>query len=249
MFKEFKSLSSTGSNRMPLSPDLHGRIALVTGASRGIGAAIAVNYRERASDAESIAAAIRKDGGRAMTAGADVSKADDVKAMVERVAAELGPIDVLINNAGIGIVRTLDDLTEADFDLTIAVNLKSAFLCTQAVLPGMRARRWGRIVNISSGAARGPGAVGLHYNASKAGMEGLTRGYAARVVKEGITVNAVAPTLIETDMMRGREELVARIPLGRLGHVEEVSQAVLMVIGNAYMTGQTVQVNGGTHFI
>jgi len=172
-----------------------------------------------------------------------------VTAMVARVAAELGAIDVLINNAGVGIVRTLENLTEADFDLTIAVNLKSAFLCTQAVLPGMRARRWGRIVNISSGAARGPGAVGLHYNASKAGMEGLTRGYAARVVKEGITVNAVAPTLIETDMMRGREELVARIPLGRLGHVEEVSQAVLMVIGNAFMTGQTVQINGGTNFI
>ena len=113
----------------------------------------------------------------------------------------------------------------------------------------MRARKWGRIVNISSGAARGPGALGLHYNASKAGLEGLTRGYAARVVKEGITVNAVAPTMIETDMMRGREELVARIPLGRLGHTDEVAQAVLMVIGNAFMTGQTVQINGGTNFI
>jgi 3-oxoacyl-[acyl-carrier protein] reductase len=169
--------------------------------------------------------------------------------MVERVTAELGAIDVLVNNAGIGLVRTIENLTEADFDLTIAVNLKSAFLCTQAVFAGMRARKWGRIVNISSGAARGPGAVGLHYNASKAGMEGLTRGYAARLVKDGITVNAVAPTLIETDMMRGREDLVARIPLGRLGHPDEVAQAVLMVIGNPYMTGQTVQVNGGTNFI
>ena len=111
---------------------------------------------------------------------------------------------MLVNNAGIGLVRSVDDLTEEDFDRTIAVNLKSAFLCTQAVVPGMRARKWGRIVNISSGAARGAGGVGPHYNASKAGMEGMTRGYAARLVKDGITVNAVAPSLIETDMVSGR---------------------------------------------
>lgn len=245
---------------MTLNTDLHDRVALVTGASRGIGAAIALalaqagaavalNYRQRAAEAESIAGAIRARGGRAITVGADVSRSDAVAAMVARVKAELGAIDVLINNAGIGLTRTIDDLTEADFDLTIAVNLKSAFLCTQAVLPPMRARKWGRIVNISSGAARGPGALGMHYNASKAGMEGLTRGYAARLVKEGITVNAVAPTLIETDMVRGREELVARIPLGRFGTPDEVAQTVLMVVGNAFMTGQTVQVNGGTNFI
>jgi 3-oxoacyl-[acyl-carrier protein] reductase len=241
-------------------PDLSNRVALVTGASRGIGAAIAtmladagaavaVNYRERGGEADKVAGAIRQRGRRAMTVEADVSQSTAVSRMIERVTAELGPIDILINNAGVGLNRTIDTVTEADFDLTIAVNLKSAFLCTQAVLPGMRARQWGRIVNISSGAARGPGALGLHYNASKAGLEGLTRGYAARVVKEGITVNAVAPTMIETDMMRGREELVARIPLGRLGHVDEVAQAVLMVIGNAFMTGQTVQINGGTNFI
>ena len=117
------------------------------------------------------------------------------------------------------------------------MNLKSAFLCTQAVLPNMRSRHWGRIVNISSGAARGAGGIGVHYNASKAGMEGLTRGYAARLVKEGITVNAVAPSLIDTDMMNARrDQYVARIPLGRMGTVEEVAQAVLMVIGNEYMT-------------
>jgi 3-oxoacyl-[acyl-carrier protein] reductase len=129
------------------------------------------------------------------------------------------------------------------------VNLKSAFLCTQAVLPAMRDKKWGRIVNISSGAARGAGAIGPHYNASKAAMEGLTRGYAARLVKDGITVNAVAPSLIETDMMRGRNRLAARIPLGRLGHPEEVAQAVLMVLGNDYMTGQTIVLNGGMAFI
>jgi 3-oxoacyl-[acyl-carrier protein] reductase len=245
---------------MTISPDLNGHTALVTGASRGIGAAIAialaeagakvaVNYRERADQADAVAARIRGMGGRAITIGADVSQAGAVANMTEQVASALGPIDVLVNNAGIAIVRGIDDLSESDFDATIAINLKSAFLCTQAVLPAMRAKKWGRIVNISSGAARGAGAIGVHYNASKAGMEGLTRGYAARLVKEGITVNAVAPSLIETDMMRGRSDLALNIPLGRLGRPDEVAQAVLMVLGNDYMTGQTIVLNGGMAFI
>src|SRR5882672_8711275 len=214
-----------------------------------LGVAVAVNYRERANDADAVVARIKAGGGRAIAVAADVSQAAAVAAMVEQVASALGPIDILVNNAGMAIVRCVDDLTEDDFDRTIAVNLKSAFLCTQAVLPAMRARKWGRVVNISSGAARGAGAIGVHYNASKAGMEGLTRGYAARLVKEGITVNAVAPSLIETDMMRGRSDLARNIPLGRLGHPEEVAQAVLMVIGNGYMRGQTIILNGGMAFI
>lgn len=245
---------------MTIKPDLNGRIALVTGGSRGIGAAIAaalaeagaavaVNYRERAGDADAVVAKVKETGGRAIAAAADVSQAGSVARMVEHVTSVLGPIDILINNAGMAIVRGIDDLTESDFDQTIAVNLKSAFLCTQAVLPAMRAKKWGRIVNISSGAARGAGAIGVHYNASKAGMEGLTRGYAARLVKEGITVNAVAPSLIETDMTRGRPDLARNIPLGRLGHPHEVAQAVLMVLGNDYMTGQTIILNGGMAFI
>jgi 3-oxoacyl-[acyl-carrier protein] reductase len=244
---------------MTIKPDLSGHTALVTGASRGIGAAIAimlaeagaavaVNYRERADQADAVVAKIKSTGGRAIASPADVSQAAAVAKMVDHVTSTLGPTDILVNNAGIAIVRGIDDLTEADFDATIAVNLKSAFLCTQAVLPAMRANKWGRIVNISSGAARGAGAIGVHYNASKAGMEGLTRGYAARVVKEGITVNAVAPTLIETDMMRGRSDLARNIPLGRLGHPDEVAQAVLMVLGNDYMTGQTIALNGGMAF-
>jgi 3-oxoacyl-[acyl-carrier protein] reductase len=244
---------------MTSNTDLQGRVALVTGAARGIGKAIAlalaqagadvaVNYREREADALLVADAVRDLGPRAMTVRADVSDSSAVNSMVGSIAGELGGVDVLVNNAGMAIRRGLDDLTEADFDRTIAVNLKSAFLCTQAVLPSMRARRWGRIVNISSGAARGAGVVGLHYNASKAGMEGLTRGYSARLAKEGITVNAVAPSLIETDMSPGRPEVAARIPLGRLGLPNEVAQAVLMVVANAYMTGQTVQINGGLHF-
>ena len=245
---------------MTIKPDLNGRIALITGASRGIGAAIAaslaeagaavaVNYRERAADADAIVADIKRRGGRAIATAADASQAAAVARMVDQVTSALGPINILVNNAGIAIVRGIDDLTESDFDQTIAVNLKSAFLCTQAVLPAMRAGKWGRIVNISSLAARGGGGIGVHYNASKAGMEGLTRGYAARLVKEGITVNAVAPALIETDMMRGRSDLLSRIPLGRMGRSEEVAQAVLMVLGNDYMTGQTIALNGGMAFI
>lgn len=245
---------------MPPYPDLTGRVALVTGASRGIGkaialalaragAAVAINYQKRAEAAQHVVDTIRAAGGRAVACGADVSDSDAVGTMMRQVEAALGPVDVLVNNAGIGVVRGLDDLTEADFDRTIAVNLKSAFLCTQAVLPGMRARRWGRIVNISSGAARGSGIIGAHYNASKAGLEGLTRGYGGRVAKDGITVNAVAPSLIETEMIGGNfEDRAARVPMGRLGTPDEVAQATLMVIGNAYMTGQTVQVNGGMHF-
>ncbi len=246
---------------MAASPDCTHRVALVTGGSRGIGRAVAValaeagadvavNYAQQAEQAHEVVAAIQALGRRAVAIAADVSQAAAVQQMVQGIGADLGAVDVLVNNAGIATTRGIDDLTEADFDQTIAVNLKSAFLCTQAVLPPMRAQRWGRIVNISSGAARGAGAIGLHYNASKAGMEGLTRGYAARLVQEGITVNAVAPSLIETDMIRPRkEELARRIPLGRLGTAEEVAQAVLMVIGNGYMTGQTIQLNGGMNFI
>jgi 3-oxoacyl-[acyl-carrier protein] reductase len=238
---------------------LQGRIALVTGGSRGIGAAIskalaragaavALNYRERADEANGLVEAIARANGRALAIPADVSQTDAVARMVERVKSEFGPIDILINNAGIAITRGIDDLSEADFDQTIAVNLKSVFLCTQAVLPMMRARKWGRIVNISSGAARGAGAIGLHYNASKAGIEGLTRGYAARLVKEGITVNAVAPSLIATEMIQGQQNLVSRIPLGRFGTADEVAQAVMMLLDNAYITGQTVAMSGGMAF-
>lgn len=246
---------------MTALPDLNGRVALVTGGSRGIGAAVAVtlaragadvavNYRARPDDARDVVERVEGLGRSAMLAQADVSDAAEVARMVEGVEQQLGPVDVLINNAGVAITRDLDTLTEADFDTTIAVNLKSVFLCTQAVLPGMRRRAWGRVVNISSGAARGAGSVGLHYNASKAGMEGLTRGYAARLIGQGVTVNAVAPSLIATDMMADLGiDTQKPLATGRLGTVEEVAHAVLMVATNAYMTGQTVQLNGGRSFL
>ena len=240
---------------------LKGRVALVTGGSRGIGraiaislaeagAAVAVNYLQKADEADKVVEHIVTSGGLATAIGADVSQSAEVAGMIGAVESALGPIDVLVNNAGIALMRSVDDLTEEDFDRTIAVNLKSVFLCTQAVVPGMRARKWGRIVNISSGAARGAGGVGPHYNASKAGLEGLTRGYAARLVKDGITVNAVAPSLIETDMVRsGLAASPSRIPLGRFGTPEECAQIVMMLIGNAYMTGQTVALSGGLSFL
>jgi 3-oxoacyl-[acyl-carrier protein] reductase len=145
--------------------DLRGHIALVTGASRGIGAAIAtslaqagaavaINYRESAGKADELASQLAQAGHRAVTVRCDVSKADDVARMVQWVEGELGPVDILVNNAGIALRRSIDELSEEDFDETIAVNLKSAFLCMKAVLPGMQSKGWGRIVNITSGAAR-----------------------------------------------------------------------------------------------
>ena len=245
---------------MALYPDLAGRVALVTGGGRGIGKAIAltlaeagaevaVNYRERADAAEATAEQIRRLGRRVAVVQADVARAPEVEGLVDAVARALGPVDILVNNAGIAEPCELEQLSEEVFARTLAVNLTSAFLCSQAVLPGMRARGFGRIVNISSGAARGAGVVGVHYNASKAGLEGLTRGYAARVVRDGVTVNAVAPSLIATEMIKPhRSASVAKIPLGRLGTPDEIASVVLMVVGNAYMTGQTVAANGGLHF-
>jgi len=242
--------------------DLNGRVALVTGGSRGIGraislalascgASVAVNYRQRENQAADVVAEIERLGGRALAVRADVSLGSDVTTMIGDIEQRLGPVDILVNNAGTATMIDIDDLTEAEFDQTLAVNLKSAFLCTQAVLRGMRARRWGRVVNLSSAAARGPGLVGIHYNASKAGLEGLTRGYAGRLARDGITVNAVAPGPIDTEMAGPLKasNVAQRLPVGRLGEASEVADVVMMVIGNAFITGQTIPVNGGASFI
>jgi 3-oxoacyl-[acyl-carrier protein] reductase len=240
-----------------MEPELSGRVALVTGASRGIGysialalaeagADVAINYRASAGAARELEQRIVALGRRAVTIEADVSLAPDVARLVQTAEARLGAIDILVNNAGIARPQKLADVTEQDWDELIAVNLKSCFLMTQAVLPGMRARRWGRIINISSVAAHLGGVVGPHYAASKAGMLGLTHYYAAALAADGITANAISPALIDTDMVRANLNATpARIPVGRFGEVDEVASVVVMLAGNAYITGQTIHVNGG----
>ncbi len=237
--------------------DLRGKVALVTGAGRGIGrqialalagqgADVALNFLKSQKEAEQAALAIRELGPRCVAVRADVSSSDSVLEMMKTIRAALGPVQILVNNAGAIRPQAVQDISETDWDDIIRTNLKSAFLVTQAALPDMRAARWGRIVNISSVAAQLGGVVGPHYAASKAGLIGLTHSYASLLSKEGITVNAVAPALIVTDMVRlnpnARADL---IPVGRLGTVEEVAEAVLMLVGNGYITGQTLNVNGG----
>ncbi|HTP86563.1 MAG TPA: 3-oxoacyl-ACP reductase family protein [Bryobacteraceae bacterium] len=236
---------------------MSGRVALITGASRGIGrsvalalagagADIAVNYRVNAGAAREIEEQIAALGNRVLTIAADVSIAREAERLVRAVQEGLGPVDILVNNAGIARPQKLDEITERDWDELIAANLKSCFLMTQAALPGMRARKWGRIVNISSVAAHLGGVVGPHYAASKAGMLGLTHYYAAALAGEGITSNAISPALIDTDMVRGNLNATpARIPVGRFGDADEVASVVVMLTTNAYITGQTIHVNGG----
>jgi len=236
---------------------LQGKTVLVTGGSRGIGAAVAlalakvgadvaINYRARTDEAEKVCAEIRKMGRRALAVKADVSKSPEVAGMVSQIKQEFGDVNILVNNAGMMRVRKPEEITEADWDEHINVNLKSAFLVTQAVLPQMRAQRWGRIINISSVAAQVGGLVGPHYAASKAGMLGLTRSYASVLAKEGITANSICPALIDTEMVRANPRATpSLIPIGRFGTADEVASIVLMLAENAYITGQTINANGG----
>jgi len=237
--------------------EISGKIALVTGASRGIGRAIAialakggvdvaVNFKNREKEAKETCSKIEGFNRRSISVGGDVSVAADVSLIMRTVEKHLGEVEILVNNAGITRPQALDEITEGIWDEVIQNNLKSAFLVTQAVLPGMRARRWGRVINLSSIAAQLGGVVGPHYAASKAGIIGLTHSYAALLAKEGITANVIAPALIETEMVtsnpNARPDL---IPIGRFGTVEEIADVVVMLAANGYITGQTINVNGG----
>jgi 3-oxoacyl-[acyl-carrier protein] reductase len=237
--------------------DLTNRVALVTGGSRGIGAGIAlalartgadvaVNYRQNADAAAAVCAEISGHGGRAIATQADVSVAAAVKRMIAEVEARFGGIDILVNNAAIAHPRKLEDITETEWDEVLTVNLKSVFLVTQAVVGGMRQRKWGRIINLSSVAAQTGGAVGAHYAASKAGIIGLTHSCASSLIRDGITVNAIAPALIETDMVTSNPNANPNlIPMGHFGSVDDVASVAVMLAMNDYMTGQTISVNGG----
>lgn len=234
-----------------------GKTALITGASRGIGRAtalalaeagcdIAVNYLHARIEAESVAASVREVGRRASVIQGDVSQPEDVERLIATVAEQLGVIDILVNNTGINPKKPLAELGLSDWRQTIDANLTSAFLVSQAVVTGMRQRQWGRLIFISSVAAQTGGVIGPHYAASKAGMLGMMHSYASLLAKEGITSNAVAPALIETDMVRNNN--AARpdlLPVGRFGRVEEVADAVVLLATNGYITGQTLNVNGG----
>lgn len=237
--------------------DLAGRVALITGASRGIGRAIAqamaasgadviLNYISRVDEAKEAEQQILQLGRRCLAVQADVSLAADVDRLAREATAAMGFIDILVNNAGISRPQPIEEIGESDWDELIATNLKSCFLVTQAFLPTMRMNRRGAIINISSVAAQIGGVVGPHYAASKAGMLGLTHYYARHLSGECITVNAIAPALIETDMTRTNFRAnTSNIPMGRFGSVDEVADVAVMLAKNSYITGQTINVNGG----
>jgi 3-oxoacyl-[acyl-carrier protein] reductase len=239
-----------------------GRTALVTGASRGIGRAIAlrlaeagvdvaVGFRQDSEAAEAQVARIHQIGRRAVAVGADLSDPAQVMSLVDRAEAALGPLDILVSNAGIGPRQALAEITLADWDRLMQLNLRPAFLLAQRLTPGMRERGWGRVILISSVAAFTGGIVGPHYATSKAGLLGLTHALAGPLAPSGVTVNAVAPALIETEMMpadpEGQRQIAGRIPVGRLGRAEEVAEAVLSLVANSYITSQTLLVDGGVY--
>jgi 3-oxoacyl-[acyl-carrier protein] reductase len=238
---------------------LDGRVALVTGGGRGIGRAIAlglaaagcdvaINYVSRAADAEAAAADVRQRGRRAVVCQADVSRSADVGRLVATVEAELGAIDILVNNAGRLVVESIEQMTEASWHDMLSVNLTSVFLMTQAVLPRMRARKWGRIINLTSIAGQTGSQLGLHYAVAKAGVIAATKSYARMLAREGITVNAIAPALIATEMVRANAHIKPDIvPVGRFGDVDECTEAAVLLARNGYMTGQTIGINGGMY--
>jgi 3-oxoacyl-[acyl-carrier protein] reductase len=241
---------------------LDGRVAVVTGGSRGIGRAIArdlaaagarvaVCYRQRETDAQAL---VDELGGlpAALAMRCDVANEEDVKAFMAHVAEVLGPVDVLVNNAGIARDGVLVFMDNARWNDVLATNLGGPFLCTRAVVRGMMVRRWGRIINVASASADAALPGQANYAASKAGLVGLTRALARELAPHGVLVNAVAPGLIETEMLEGlkpavRERLLQGVALQRAGQPEEVARVVTFLASDAasYITGQTIAIDGG----
>ncbi len=246
--------------------DLDGKTALVTGSSRGIGVATAtimarhgadvvVNCRETVDLAEELAGRIRAMGQRALAIQADVTDREQVRRMVDTIIAEWGRLDILVNNVGHAYYYHIETLEPEEWYHSVDENLTSQVYCAQAVLPGMLERGWGRIVNISSiSAQRGSPSGDLTYSACKAGILALTKTLARQYAAKGVTVNAVAPGIIDAGMTDNmsperRKRAKAAVPIGRLGRAEEVGEVVAFLASDraSYVTGQMIAVNGGLY--
>jgi 3-oxoacyl-[acyl-carrier protein] reductase len=246
-----------------VSEEVEGRVALVTGGSRGIGRAIAlrlgasghvvaVNYSSNDAAAAEVVKMIEEGGGRASAYGADVSHTSQVESMFESISSDLGPVEVLVNNAGITRDTLLLRMSEDDFDQVIATNLRSAYLCTRLALRSMIRARWGRVVSIASVAGITGNAGQSNYAASKAGMIGFSKAVAKEVGSRGITVNVVAPGFIATELTEDlseavKEEAIGRISARRFGMADEVAAAVEFLVSDAasYVSGHVLAVDGG----
>jgi 3-oxoacyl-[acyl-carrier protein] reductase len=243
--------------------DLTGRVALVTGGGRGIGRAIAqalaesgatvtVNYKGNAAAAEETVAAIAAAGGKAAAMQADVSDSADAERLIKATLEAHGKLDILVNNAGITRDGLLMRMKDEDFDAVLATNLRGVFLCTRAALRPMTKQRWGRIVNLSSVIGLIGNAGQANYAAAKAGIIGFTKATAREIASRNVTVNAIAPGFIETEMTgvlgeETRKAILEQIPLGRFGRPEEVAALVCFLASEAggYLTGQTFAIDGG----
>lgn len=239
------------------------RVALVTGGSRGIGRAtclllasqgvrVAVHYRSNEAAAKSVVSRIREAGGEAIDVGADLAVARAADELVRAVTDGLGPVNILVNNAGEMTDSAVAEMPDEIWDRALSVNLSSAFRCTRACLPSMKATRWGRIINVSTQAVYTGSTNHAHYAAAKSGLLGLTFSLAKELGPSGITVNLVAPGRVKTDLLMGRladreEEWLRQTPLRRLGEPDEVAAPIAFLASDAasYITGATLHVNGG----